>query len=155
MRQPTVLGPEDGDLFDVAGDRVRLLADGSGTDSKYGLLEAIIPPGGGPPPHSHTREEEGFYILDGEITVHVDGQTIIGRTGSFVNLPKGSVHCFCNDTDRVARMLVVVAPGGFEHWFREIGVPVAHRDVPTEPVTEEHKSRALESAIGYGLEFHV
>lgn len=156
MRQPTVLGPEDGDLFDVVGDRVRLLAGGAGTNSKYGLFEAIIGPGGGPPPHSHSREEEGFYILEGEITIHVDGQTIIGRPGSFVNLPQGSVHCFRNETDRVARMLVFVAPGGFEEWFREIGVPVTHRSAPTEPVTEEHKNRAAETAIsGYGLEFHI
>ena len=52
----------------VVGDVYRFLATGEDTNGKYALWEALVPPGGGPPPHVHSREEEGFYILEGEIT---------------------------------------------------------------------------------------
>ena len=55
----------------VVGDVYRFLATGEDTDGKYALWEAVVPPGGGPPPHVHSREEEGFYVLEGEITFQV------------------------------------------------------------------------------------
>jgi hypothetical protein len=54
----------------VVGDVYRFPATGEGTNGKYALREAIVPPGGRPPPHGHSREEEGFYVLEGEITIH-------------------------------------------------------------------------------------
>lgn len=155
MRQPIVIGPEDGDRIDVVGDRYRLLAEVTGTDSSYGLFEATVPPGGGPPPHSHAREEEGFYVLEGEITIRVDGQTIVARPGAFVNLPKGSVHSFRNETDRTARMLVLVAPGGFEQMLRAIGTVAPSADAPVAPVTEAEKIRLVETAPEYGIELKL
>ena len=51
-----------------AGDEYRFLATGKETDGGYFLVEAIVPPGGGPPLHTQTREEEAFYVLEGELT---------------------------------------------------------------------------------------
>ncbi len=48
---------------------------------QYALWEAIVPPGGGPPPHTHSREEEGFYVLEGEITFYVEGQPFVATAG--------------------------------------------------------------------------
>jgi len=64
----------------VVGDVYRFLATGEDTNGKYALLEAIVPPGGGPPPHVHSREEEGFYILEGEITSQASAPEA-GETG--------------------------------------------------------------------------
>ena len=68
--QPTLRKPGEGRTIAVVGDVYRFLATGEDTNGKYALWEAIVPPGGGPPPHVHSREEEGFYILEGEITLH-------------------------------------------------------------------------------------
>ena len=58
----------------VVGDVYRFLATGMDTNGKYALCEALVPPGGGPPPHVHSREEEGFYVLEGEITFTMGDQ---------------------------------------------------------------------------------
>ena len=60
-----------GSTITLVGDVYRFLATGEDTNGKYALFEALVPPGGGPPPHVHSREEEGFYVLEGEITFSV------------------------------------------------------------------------------------
>ena len=67
MNKPTINTPPQGRTVAVVGDVYRFLATGEDTNGKYALWEALVPPGGGPPPHVHSREEEGFYVLDGEI----------------------------------------------------------------------------------------
>src|SRR3954447_1165794 len=111
-RSATVVLPNEGELVDVVGDRYRFLATRESTADTYAIWEAIVPPGGGPPPHLHTREEEGFYVIEGEVTIHVDGRSVTATPGSFVNMPVGSIHWFRNETDRTAKLLILAAPGG-------------------------------------------
>ena len=59
-----------------AGDEYRYLATGVDTDGQYYLVEAIVPPGGGPPAHIQTREEEAFYVLEGELTFYGDDSEV-------------------------------------------------------------------------------
>ena|SRR5437899_11867333 len=66
-RRPTLRKPREGRTIAVVGDMYRFLAVGEDTNGKYALWEAVVPPGGGPPLHVHSREEEGFYVLEGEI----------------------------------------------------------------------------------------
>ena len=96
---PTVPRPTDGRTIAVVGDVYRFLATGEDTNGKYALWEALVPPGGGPPPHVHSREEEGFYALEGEITFTVNGQQIVARAGMFANMPVGTPHSFKNESD--------------------------------------------------------
>ena len=91
-----------GTTIAVVGDVYRFLATGKETDGHYAIWEALVPPGGGPPLHVHSREVEGFYILDGEIEFVADGKTIVGTPGMYVNIPIGVVHRFHNATDRPA-----------------------------------------------------
>ncbi|HEX6144968.1 MAG TPA: cupin domain-containing protein [Geminicoccaceae bacterium] len=111
--------PGEGPWVAVAGDRYRFLGVGAETDRSYMIMEAEVPPGGGPPLHAHSREEEGFYVLDGEMTFEADGETVIAGPGTFLNLPKGSRHRFENRSGRPARMLILCAPAGIEDMFRE------------------------------------
>lgn len=78
-RNPVINTPPQGRTIAVVGDVYRFLATGEDKDGKYAVREAIVPPGGGPPPHVHSREEEGFYILEGEITFTIHGERIVGR----------------------------------------------------------------------------
>jgi quercetin dioxygenase-like cupin family protein len=106
----------EGAVCNVVGDTYRFLGTGD-TDATYFLMEAVVPPGGGTPPHLHTREEEGFYILDGEFEFTADGESMRAGTGTFVNLPKESRHFFRNVGKRPARMLILCAPAGIEGFF--------------------------------------
>src|SRR5471032_272054 len=109
---PTLRNPTEGRTIAVVGDVYRFLATGSETNGKYALWEAIVPPGGGPPPHVHSREEEGFYILEGEITIQIGAERVVASAGMFANMPVGSPHSFKNETNQPARMLISVAPAG-------------------------------------------
>src|SRR5689334_7216669 len=107
---PILRPPGEGRVIAVVGDVYRFLATGAETDGRYATFEAVVPPGGGPPPHTHSREEESFYVLDGEITFTVDGGRIVAGPGTFANMPVGSLHAFKNESSRTARMLISVAP---------------------------------------------
>src|ERR1700691_6210917 len=106
MTHPPVLRKSgDGRTIGVVGDVYRFLATGDETDGKYALIEALVPPGGGPPPHIHSREEEAFYILEGELTLFVGEQRIAARAGTFANVPVGTLHRFRNEGDKPVRLL--------------------------------------------------
>src|SRR5258707_10417947 len=101
---PTTRKPAEGCTIAVVGDVYRFLATGEDTNGKYALWEAIVPPGGGPPPHVHSREE-GFYILEGEITFQVADNRLVATAGMFANMPVGTPHSFKNKSGKSARML--------------------------------------------------
>lgn len=71
MKQAIIKKPGEGRTIAVVGDLYRFLATAEDTDGKYASFEAIVPPGGGPSPHVHSREAEGFYVLEGEITFSI------------------------------------------------------------------------------------
>jgi quercetin dioxygenase-like cupin family protein len=133
MSQPTLRTPSDGRTIAVVGDVYRFLATGEDTNGKYALIEAIVPPGGGPPPHVHSREEEGFYIIEGEIAFQIAERRIIAGPGMFANMPVGTPHSFKNESDRPAKMLIFIAPAGLEQMFFEVGVPVAQGATSAPP----------------------
>jgi quercetin dioxygenase-like cupin family protein len=152
---PTINTPPQGRTVAVVGDVYRFLATGADTNGKYALWEALVPPGGGPPPHVHSREEEGFYILEGEITFTVAGERVVARTGAFANMPVGTPHSFKNGGDRPARMLISVAPAGLEQMFFEVGVPLAEGATTASPPTKDEIERLLAVAPSYGVEILV
>ena len=149
---PTVRTPGQGRTIAVVGDVYRFLATGEDTNGKYAMWEAIVPPDGGPPPHVHSREEEGFYILEGEITLTVNGERIVAKAGTFANMPVGTPHSFKNESDRPAKMLLSVAPAGLEQMFFEVGVPLADGATTALPPTKEDIEKLLAVAPKYGIE---
>src|SRR6476659_6748999 len=150
--QPTLRPLGSGRTVAVVGDVYRFLATGEDTGGKYALWEAIVPPGGGPPPHVHSREEEGFYVLEGEITFTVNGEGVVAKAGTFANMPVGTPHSFKNESDRPAKMLLSVAPAGLEQMFFECGVPLAEGATTALPPTKEEIERLLAVAPRYGIE---
>jgi len=154
-RKPTVRLPAQGRTVAVVGDIYRFLATGDDTNGKYALWESIVPPGGGPPPHLHSREEEGFYILEGEITFHVGDERIVATAGMFANMPVGTPHFFKNESDKSAKMLISVAPAGLEKMFFEVGVPLAEGATTAKPPTKEEIEKLLAVAPNYGIEIRL
>ncbi len=154
-QQPTLRTPSEGRTFAVVGDVYRFLATGDETNGKYAMWEAIVPPGGGPPPHVHSREEEAFYILEGEITFTVNSQKVVALAGMFANMPVGTPHSFKNESDRPAKMLISVAPAGLEKMFMEVGVPLADGATKALPPTKDEIEKLLTVAPKYGIEIRV
>ena len=80
----------------VVGDLYTVKAGGEDTGGAFALIEVLVPPQSGPPPHVHRREDEAFYVLEGEFEVHVDGNDLTAGPGSWVTLARGSLHHFKN-----------------------------------------------------------
>jgi mannose-6-phosphate isomerase-like protein (cupin superfamily) len=147
--------PGEGRTVAIVGDVYRFLATGDDTDGRYAVWEAIVLPGGGPPPHVHSREEEGFYILEGEITVLVGDKRLVATAGMFANMPVGTPHSFKNETSQSAKMLISVAPAGLEKMFFEVGVPLPEGSTTALPPTKEEIEKLLAVAPRYGIEIKL
>ena len=155
MPRAVIRTPTEGRTIAVVGDVYRFLATGEDTDGKYAMWEAIVPPGGGPPPHVHSREEEGFYILEGEITFHIGNERIVAGAGMFANMTVGTPHSFKNESSQPAKMLISVAPAGLEKMFFEVGVPVPQGATTAAPPTKDEIEKLLAVAPRYGIEIKL
>jgi quercetin dioxygenase-like cupin family protein len=145
----------EGRRIGIVGDVYRFLATGEETEGRYAQWEAIVPPGGGPPPHVHSREEEGFYILEGEITIQVGDERFVAIAGTFANMPVGRLHSFKNESGKPARMIITIAPAGLEQMFLEVGQPVADDATSAPPASQEEIEALLAVAPRYGIEIKV
>jgi mannose-6-phosphate isomerase-like protein (cupin superfamily) len=139
----------------ITGDRYSIKCSGNDTGGAFALIEAVVTPGNGPLPHIHSREDEAFYVLEGEIQFHVDGSIFTTTSGAWVTLAKGSLHSFKNTGSTPARMLAVVTPSGFENFFLEVGREVVVGETAPVTPTPEDIQRLVETAPKYGLEIRI
>ena len=136
-----------------SGQLMTFLATAEDTQGEFALIEAVARRGNDPPPHIHHREEETFYVLEGEMTFSVGGQTIKATPGTMVCLPRQVAHSFVIDSEQV-RMLILLTPAGFEGWFKEFGVPAPAMTLPPQiEVPYSDIQRMLEAGPRYGIEF--
>jgi quercetin dioxygenase-like cupin family protein len=124
---------------------------GEDTGGAYSLTDSVVPPQGGPPPHIHHREDEAFWVLEGELEIRVGEEVFMAGAGSFVHLPKGVLHSYENVGSGPARFLTLMVPAGLEKFFEEVGKPGADLSSPP-PFDAEDVERLLLAAPGYGLE---
>jgi len=117
---PVVLQPDKGKLLDVLGDTVTIKITGEDTDGVYTVLEYVSPPQGGPPLHLHHREDEAFYVLEGEFEVQCGDNKIQAVPGSFVLAPKEIPHTFRNISSGSSKVLIITTPAGIENFFEEL-----------------------------------
>ncbi len=150
--QTGVLRASQGRSVWVAGDLYTIKASGADTGGAFALIEAMVPPGGGPPPHIHHREDEAFYVLEGDLQFHADGRSFAAGAGSWVTLARGSLHHFKNVGSAPARMLIVVTPSGLEQFFLEVGKEAGADDIGMVVSTPEDLETLLAVAMNYGME---
>ena len=146
------LGPGEGDAFFVVGDVYRNLASSRQTGGVYTLHEIRVSPNNGPPPHIHSREDESFFVLEGELDFQIGDEKITAQPGTFIQGPRGIAHSFKNNTQFPARMLVFIAPAGFENFVNEFARPVASFDSPAIPASKDEIDKLLAAAPKYGLQ---
>jgi mannose-6-phosphate isomerase-like protein (cupin superfamily) len=149
-RSTVVVPPGEGLGLWSVGDLLTLKVREQHTAGDFVLAEALIPPGGGPPPHIHLREDEMFYVLEGQISFVFDDKTFVAGPGKAVFLPRGKVHTFANRTSEPARALVWASPSNFERFMLEFGVPLT--DSPLAPAPDaDMMARLARAAERYGL----
>jgi len=115
------LGPGEGRPIWFLANRMTLKATAASTRGAYGLLESSLAPGFSPPLHVHHREDEAFYVLEGEVTMRCGDRTFRAGAGAFVFLPRDVPHTFVVEGNRPARMLTLLSPGGGEGVFVDGG----------------------------------
>src|SRR3974390_338492 len=89
-------GLGEGAAYSGVGDVYRILATGEQTGGVYTLCETRVSPDNGPPPHIHNREDEAFFIVEGEVIFQLGDRTVECASGSFVQGPRGIPHAFKN-----------------------------------------------------------
>ena len=128
-----VHGPGEGEIVLIPDGRQFLFKTvGTDTAGAYSLGEFVLPPAGAALSHIHWGNEEAFYVLDGEFTVGVGEQSVVARAGSFVLVPRGTVHSLRNGGTRPGKLLFVISPAGMERMFVEIGQILSARDRPPD-----------------------
>lgn len=148
---PIALTAHEGDARWFLGTLVTIKASSQTTDGRVAVTENLAPRGSGSPLHVHHREDEWFYVVEGELTFWVGGQIITAAAGSFVYGPRDIPHTFLVSSD-TARFLLVTEPAGFEEFVRALSEPATELVIPppaTEPPDIEAMTRL---AAEYGLE---
>jgi quercetin dioxygenase-like cupin family protein len=105
---------DTGPTLDVLGVTHIYKAMASETGDQFSVWESIVPPGAGAPAHTHTREDEAFYVLSGEVLVDIEGAADPLRLGAngFLFAPRNRRHAYRNIGTAAARVLVFAIPGG-------------------------------------------
>ena len=145
--------PGEGEALWWFGALATIKATAEQTGGRYTLVEILAPEGEGVL-HVHHFEDEGFYILEGELTFYVGEQTIKAQPGSFLFGPKDVPHAFTVDRGP-ARLLFVLSPAGMEGLIREMGEPARSLSIPPQPEEEPAEAemeRLMAIAARYGGE---
>ena len=124
-------------------------ASSADTGGQYALLEMTAPPGLQTPLHVHYREDEGFYVLEGSVTIRVGDETVELAAGQHAYGPRDVPHTFTIGPDG-AKMLWVLVPGGFEDFIEDVSVPALQPTVPPADVVPPED--AAEIVRRHGME---
>jgi len=149
------LGPGEGEALWGDGLLATIKATKKQTDGRCTLVEILAPDGYGSGLHVHHREDEGFWIFEGELTFYVGDQTITARPGSFLFGPKDVPHAFTVDSGP-ARLLFVLSPAGLEDLFKEMGEPARALTLPPQPEAPPSEAEMQQMAViaaQHGVEF--
>lgn len=126
---PIFQGPGEGDALWAFDSLGTVKASAASTGGALGLIEQLASRGAGSPLHIHTREDEWFYVIEGELTFWVGGEVIVAPAGSFVFGPRDIPHTFVVSSNQ-ARFLLGTNPGGFENFMTTVGMPAERLEVP-------------------------
>ena len=149
--RPTVLGPEEQRAVWFLGALVRVRTSGDATAGSLAVVEQSGERGYGSPLHNHTRDEETFLVLEGELRVEVDGAATAAGPGVAAVLPRDLPHAFVV-TSPHARFLTVHTPAGFDEFTLAVGDPATSFDGPPPDAAPPDPAELTRIAADYGIE---
>jgi mannose-6-phosphate isomerase-like protein (cupin superfamily) len=143
---PRIVGPSDGKSVDLGSIGARMMIWTEETGGDFSLVEHPMPPRRlAAPIHKHSREDEYSYVLEGRMGALLGDDVVYAEPGDLVFKPREQWHTFWNAGDTPCRILEIIAPGGFEHFFDELGGAIESATAGPEKLGELGER--------YGLEF--
>lgn len=143
MRNPKITSIKKSDNTIIGGER-QIILSSKDTDGDVYLVEGIMPKGSSVPMHIHQNEDEIFHVLEGEVQVVLGEQTLVGKAGDIIYLPRGIKHGIKTFGDTTAKVLNYVIPGAnFENFFNELN----------ESKIKASSEETAEIAEKYGITF--
>jgi quercetin dioxygenase-like cupin family protein len=121
---------------------------GDDTGGALAVVEHPIEPGRLVRPHTHTNEDEISYVVEGEVGIRIGEEETIAKPGTWVFKPRGIPHTFWNPGPKTARIIEIITPGAFAHYFEELALLVSGGGPPDQ-------EKLAELARKYGLTYHT
>jgi mannose-6-phosphate isomerase-like protein (cupin superfamily) len=130
-----------------------ILLSGEDTGGAYCLLELYVAPGKGIGRHTHTREDEAYFVLSGELEATIGDDVFVLKAGETLIAPRDIPHALCNPGKVANHYLTMFSPPGFEGFLKAISVAApdgaaAPTDPPQSPI-----ENVVELAVDYGIQF--
>lgn len=130
---PRKIGPNDGKLVQLPAVGVRFMVWGEEAGGGFSLVEHPIAPNTlVAPVHIHEREDEYSYVIEGKMGALLGDETVYAEAGDLVFKPRNQWHTFWNAGDTECRILEILSPSGFEHFFDELAELGARGASPDE-----------------------
>jgi quercetin dioxygenase-like cupin family protein len=139
----------EGDAIWFNGALQNIKVPGAWSDDAFSLVEVTSTKGRATGLHTDPSHET-FYLLDGELLFHVDGEERPARAGETIAIRRGTPHAFLVISE-TARFLVLNTPGGHDRFFRDGGEPASSRDLASAPPADH--ARTMAAARAHGVEF--
>ena len=140
----TLVPTGEGKAFWVTTSLVTCKIVSQDTEGRFSLFESLDQPDSGPPMHVHHREDESYYILQGDYEIHREGEAPLRATvGACVHVPRGTIHTYKNIASTPGRMVVITTPGGLEGFFAEAGQPATGLTSPPTELPDFGKMAAI------------
>lgn len=152
-------GREEGNSRWFFQNLMQILATGETTNGNYFMAELSAPVGDEPPLHLHPKEEEAFYMQEGQLTVWVgDEEPVVINKGDYALLPRDVPHIYKVTSQTEARWIAIISPakvGGFEGFVQEISTPAQKQTLPPplSPPTPKQMKDMEKIGDKYGIEF--
>ena len=149
MNKPYARNIHDAEPVWMVGILWAVLAEGKDTDNAFSFIWQLCPKNSGPGPHYHDQHE-GFFLIEGSITYIADGENLVANAGSFVWIPKGTIHSFRVDSEQ-ATLLNFYTPAGFEQTILQLGSKAKAFTMPPKDfkdVMDKEKAKRLFDEIG-------
>jgi quercetin dioxygenase-like cupin family protein len=143
-----LFGPDEGARLPVLDITHKVTAGSTG--GSLMIEEWSLPTGQMIPPHTHAREDECSYVLEGDLTCYVGGEIVVAPQGSYVVKPRGVPHAFYNAGGETVRVMEILTPGdSFEGYFD------AYEEIVSRQMgDEEHRKERAELGKRYGITWH-
>jgi quercetin dioxygenase-like cupin family protein len=148
MQSKILFGPDEGARLPILDITHKVTAES--TAGSLMIEEWSLPAGQMIPPHTHAREDECSYVLDGDLTCYVGGEVVVAPQGSYVVKPRGVPHAFYNAGGETVRVMEILTPGdNFEGYFD------TYEEIVSRQIgDEEHRKERAEIGKRYGITWH-
>lgn len=125
-----VLRSHAGQTLQVLSDRICIKLQSAASPNRMAVMTVDVPPEGFVPPHTHAKEEESYFMLEGTMVMQLGSQEWTIKPGDFVHVLAGTVHGYRNDSNQCVRFLAWSIGGAIDKFFMEMAETI--RDLPDD-----------------------